>query len=284
MIRAFHSNWTRPFFVQNKNAAYCIKDYDILCTALSALQWRKVNGAVKMITDSTGAAYYHSLGIAHFWNGGISTALDAVDEVIDPLPFWAAGKLYALRGEAVPCVMLDTDFIVWKPLEQELENTTLAVIHREGICDSTYPPKTAFEMYENYAFSDVWDWSVLPCNTAFLYIADADFKDYYTREAMAFMKGLKKSKDVTVEMVFAEQRILAMCAGEKNIPIKNFLDMQELDDQTTFTHIWSYKGVLARDKAARRDFCQSCLNRLIRDFPEETGTLEKIDSLRPYFK
>ena len=41
MLRAFHSNWTRPFFVRNPGGVYEVEPFELLTTALSALAWRR---------------------------------------------------------------------------------------------------------------------------------------------------------------------------------------------------------------------------------------------------
>ena len=242
-MTAFHSNWTKPFFARNGGAPYFIEDYDLLTTILSALEWRRYNGGIKMITDDTGAAYYEKLGLTHLWDLGVDAALEtAVDASIAPGVFWAAGKIYALRNQNAPCVMLDTDFMVWRPLAGALSGTSLAVIHREEISAAIYPQRAFFEMKSGWNFPENWDWSVLPGNTALLYIADESFKDYYTAQSISFMKALRKSKDTTAEMVFAEQRLLAMCANAKGVNIKSLLDVHNLERQTSFTHVWGLKA------------------------------------------
>ncbi|MDO5566424.1 MAG: hypothetical protein Q4G59_07180, partial [Planctomycetia bacterium] len=112
-MRAFHSNWTRPFFSRHVGTYY-IEDFELLTTILSALKWQEVNGDIEMITDKVGAAYYKKLGIEKIWNLGIDDSLESkMNKPIDPNTFWAAGKLYALQKQSGPCVMLDTDFIIW---------------------------------------------------------------------------------------------------------------------------------------------------------------------------
>ena len=51
MIKAFHSNWTTPFFKMNPNKEYYIEDFEILTTIISALKWREKNGSINMVTD-----------------------------------------------------------------------------------------------------------------------------------------------------------------------------------------------------------------------------------------
>jgi hypothetical protein len=282
-VTAFHSNWTRPFSLHNPDAQYAIADYDLLATILSALEWQKHNGSIKMITDNTGALYYQYLGIACIWDLGIDTLLESTpDCAVKPLPFWAAGKIYALQSQNAPCAMIDTDFIIWQPLYKQLEHTTLAVIHREEINGMVYPPKTAFAMSKNYTFPEQWDWSALPCNTAFLYITDESFKRYYTEQSIAFMKHLEQSRNTTAEMVFAEQRLLAMCAVEKSMPITSLLDVHNLENQRAFTHVWGFKNELRMNPQTRASFCKNCIKRILADFPEYHDTISRITQLKPY--
>jgi hypothetical protein len=285
MPNAFHTNWTKPFFFRNHGLSYFAEDYDLLTTILSALEWKKHNGGIKMITDSSGAEYYHKLGLAHIWDLGMTASLDVLDsEAISPLSFWAAGKIFALKEQPVPCVMIDTDFIVWKSLAGGTNGEKLAVVHREDISDEIYPEKSFFNMDGNYQFPVEWDWTVLPCNTALLYIGDEQFKEYYTSESIRFMRNLRETKNITAEMVFAEQRLLAMCASVRGIFIKSLLDTDNLNTQNTFTHVWGLKRELQANREKRREFCLNCAERIISDFPEEKTVLEKIEKLKPYME
>jgi hypothetical protein len=283
-LTAFHSNWTKPFLARHPGVSYTIEDYELLTTILSALEWRKHNGSIKMITDRIGAEHYRRLGIDHIWDMGIDTCLDnEVDPAISPLAFWAAGKIYALQKQTAPCVMIDTDFIVWQSLDRDLRDTPLAVIHRENITGDIYPPKSFFQMNDAYTFPVEWNWSVLPCNTAFLYIADENLKAYYTNQSITFMKNLKSSRNITAEMVFAEQRLLAMCANARGVDIKSLLDVDNLEKQTYFTHTWGLKSILQTDPEKSKSFCCNCINRILNDFPEEIDTLRKIETINRYF-
>jgi hypothetical protein len=213
----------------------------------------------------------------------VETLLEtAVDGELRPLPFWAAGKIYALRSMSVPCAMIDTDFIIWKPVKALVENAPISVIHREKISNAIYPPKTFFVMNSAYAFPETWDWSEEPCNTAFLFINDDELKSRYTEQSVNFMKNLKQSRDSTAEMVFAEQRLLAMCCRERNIAINALLDGEGLEKQEMFTHIWGLKNELMASPGANREFCANCISRILIDLPEEKATLENIEAIRPY--
>ena len=285
MLNAFHSNWTKPFRLRNQGSPYFMEDFDLLTTVLSALEWRKLNGSIRMITDTVGAEYYRDLGLEHIWDLGMETFLDTLDsEAIYPLSFWAAGKIFALREQSAPCVMLDTDFIVWESLAARTNDVTLAVAHREDINDEIYPEKSFFNVDMNYTFPAEWDWSVLPCNTALLYIGDEHFRDYYTSESIRFMRNLRETRNITAEMVFAEQRLLAMCAAAKGITVKTLVDTANPDTQKSFTHVWGLKRELQINPAKRREFCLDCMGRIAGDFPEEAAVLKKIKNMEPYLE
>ena len=284
-MRAFHSNWTKPFFSKHIGNYY-IEDFELLTTILSALKWQECNGDIQMITDKVGAAYYKALGIEKVWNLGIDDSLESkMDGSIDPSTFWAAGKLYALEKQLAPCVMIDTDFIIWKPIEEELLKHKLTVIHREGLQEDVYPGPERLIVRENYQYPRNWDWSLEACNTAFAFFKDQEFKDYYVNESIRFMKGVA-GEDPLIYMVFAEQRLLAMCAEEKDIDIYSFSNTEDLfhSNQEMFTHIWGYKRYIRSNPIVRENFCKRCIARIKNDFPLYYPLLFRIDSLIPYLK
>ena len=267
-MHAFHSNWTGPFFAKYPHGKYEVEDFELLTTIISALKWQELNGDIEMITDKKGARYYSELGLTDLWNKGIDESLEEIDTSIDGSTFWAAGKLYALSKQKMPCVMLDTDFIIWEDLNEELKKHDVTVIHKETLSPDVYPDGNCFVMNEHYTYPVKWDWTQLPCNTAFTFFNDIAFKDYYVSEALRFMKAAK-GVDPLIYMVFAEQRMLAMCAKEKNIDIFAFATLDELfsSHQTKFTHIWGHKRHLRAFPNARHAFCKRCIDRIRKDYP-----------------
>ena len=282
MIEAFHSNWTAPYLINNKN--YYIDDFEILTTIISALKWRENNGSIKMITDDIAADYYKKLGIDTIWDLGIDVSLNKINNDIDSNIFWAAGKIYALKGQKSPCVMIDTDFIVWDNIENLLLQSEISVIHKEKIISSVYPNKDYFNMNNNYLFDENFDWSVLPSNTAFAYISNNEFKDYYTSESIKFMKNVINNNDKITNMVFAEQRLLSMCAERKKIKINEIMTLEELfnENQKLFTHTWGYKQEIRNDFKKRKDFCIRCIKRIFKDYPEYKEVIMDIKELKEY--
>ena len=273
-MHAIHINSTAPFFAKHKDGAYFIDKFDLYNAVISALQWRKVNGKISYVTDKTGADYLQKLGIAQVWDE-VLPILDERQEGINPTMFWAAGKLLALREIPAPVAMVDTDFIVWEKLNL---GDKIVAAHREDIMDGVYPPKEYFR-FKKRPDIDGLDWSVLPLNTAFLYLPDEDFKQYYVNRAISFMKQAADCDDYLCYMVFAEQRLLSMCAQQLGRPVETLLEKDELFFmQNRFTHLWGAKQVLRRDLGAMSDFCTRARKRIMQDFPDYAYVVGRIEA------
>lgn len=283
-MQAFVSNWTRPYAVRCPDRPYQMTDFDLLTTVLSALVWRRENGSIRMITDDTGAQYYRSLGLTDLWDGGIFTYLNDIPSTIDPCTFWAAGKLYALAATPAPCVMLDTDFIVWHSLSEHWHRP-LAVIHREALNPAIYPAPSAFVLAPSYHFPTNWNWHEPACNTALTYFGNDTLRKTYVGQAMDFMRAAR-GRDGLIYMVFAEQRLLAMCAQACGVPIHAFSTEQDLfqGNQRDFTHIWGFKQAMQEQPVLHELFCQKCAARIRKDFPIYANICQTIPQLQPYFQ
>ena len=283
-MQAFVSNWTRPYAVRCPDRPYQMTDFDLLTTVLSARVWRRENGSIRMITDDTGAQYYRSLGLTDLWDGGIFTYLNDIPSTIDPCTFWAAGKLYALAATPAPCVMLDTDFIVWHSLSEHWHRP-LAVIHREALNPAIYPAPSAFVLAPSYHFPTNWNWHEPACNTALTYFGNDTLRKTYVGQAMDFMQAAR-GRDGLIYMVFAEQRLLAMCAQACGVPIHAFSTEQDLfqGNQRDFTHIWGFKQAMQEQPVLHELFCQKCAARIRKDFPIYANICQTIPQLQPYFQ
>ncbi len=269
-MKAFHTIWTEP--VASKHGSFCMNDYDILVMMISALSWRKHNGQIDLFADSQAVNYLERVRLQSLWD---NIKPLSVSKSIKPEQFWAAGKIVALSALRSPAVSLDMDLIVWKNIDAELKKKDISVVHREKLND-VYPNKSFFKMKNGYMFNENWSWRVLPCNTALLYIKENSFRQYYTSSALKFMRQrCSDNMDQVYSMVFAEQRLLSMCAAEKGKQINALLNVDDLNNQDTFTHIWGYKRTLQSDADERKQFCKRCLNRIEKDFPEYYQTALK---------
>lgn len=285
MITAIHINSTAPFAMNNPGVTYRIQDFDLLTTVLSVVMWRELNGPVKLYTDTTGRDYYDSLGLLGLWDEVNTAVVENIPDTVNQQIFWAASKIFALRNEPAPVAMIDTDLIVWKNIAGELAGKRFAVLHREELYESCYLPGFYLKKRDGYRFDPAWDWTVMPCNMALAYFADAAFKRYYTDCSIDFMTGNNEyPEEMISQMVFAEQRIVSMCATKMDVPIHHFLDDPFQPDNDCFSHIWGAKEIARSDPGACRELCEALLRKIKRHSPQYHDKLSRIDQLKPLFR
>ncbi|MBO4843639.1 MAG: hypothetical protein J5490_03535 [Bacteroidales bacterium] len=283
-MKALHIYSSAPFFKYHKDEEFYIDDFDILSAILSALTWQKYNGPIKLYADSTVLKYYRELGIEDLWNGGIDTeTLDNPPKDIDQGIFWAAGKLLALKKEGAPVLMIDQDLIVWKNIDHLLAQGDILTFHKEYI-DHAYPPLKDLIVAPGYEPKRQWSWNSLPCNTAIAFIRKQWFLDYYLEHALEFMKDNNKpGTEYVTRMVFAEQRILAMCAGEKRLKVHICLENPFQYENDTFTHIWGGKTVAREEPGQRYLLCKALISKIHKESPDfKPKTIKMAEIFRKY--
>lgn len=255
-VTACHVLLTQPYSRFTGNSAFSMPLHEQWTARLSALLWKRYNGPIRLITDRTGARYFREIGL--------DTVYDEIwDDLSDPYglnqkKFWASGKLLAMRRMQAPCMIIDLDLLVWQPLA--LHGSLLTAAHIEHINDRYYPDVNYFLMSPRYYFPADWDYTASPLNTALIYIADEGLRREYLDEAFRFMRYERSTPDNGSNcMVFAEQRILAMCAARRGIKADTLLDYDRLiEPQPLMTHTWSAKRLLSNEKAIEAAFVKCC--------------------------
>lgn len=277
-LNVIYSLSTLPFFAKNPDESEFRTDrFELYTAAISSLTRRKDGNYTVMHCDTRGAEYLSKIGLCKLWNNMKITIPDDL-EGINPKMFWAAGKLFALKMVSCPVLMLDTDFIAWHLPPPEQLSTGITAAHREPLLPGTYPNIRNFKM-NNYSFNPDFNYTVEPLNTAFLYIGDGAFKKHYVNEAINFMKSAVPCDDYLTYMVYAEQRLLAILADYRKIPIKTVLEFDRLNlPQKSFTHTWGAKQVMRNNPAELERFCEKCRRRIRDDFPEYEYVIELIES------
>ncbi len=277
-MNAIHTVWTRP---KTASGRFEIEDFELLTIMLSALKWREKNGDITLVTDSLGYRFFKERGMLSLWNKA-SRELDEIPNTVNSQTFWAAGKLYALKNASTPVAIIDTDFIVWDRLAFD-NMEMLTVIHNEEINPQIYPDINEFKMKRGYVFNPDLDWHINPVNAAFYVLKDETLKACYTNEAITFMENCEGSDPLT-NMVFCEQRLLAMCSKMCETPVLCLSNIKRLfdDGERYFTHLWGMKQQMREDASLRRDFCLRCIDRLKRDFPETDVIIKNIPELTEY--
>lgn len=255
-LTAYHVLLSEPYSACHKGP-FRMREYERMTAELSARLWRRYNGPIYLLTDRQGAAYFREQGMEKLYDG-VDGSLNGQKYCIDLKKYWAAGKVMALLKLHAPCAIIDLDMLIWKPLE--LEGCQVAAAHREPVMEELYPPFSEFIMSPRYQFPKQWNPEVEPLNTSFVYFADDGFKNDYAGQAIRFMQYERNTPDrLSRCMIFAEQRILGMCAAAYGIRVKTFLEYgKPLDRQEFMTHIWSGKGLLQADVQAESEYNALC--------------------------
>ena len=280
---ALHTTDTRP--VRQRREIFSQSDFELLCMMLSALKWSEKNGKIKLYTDSTALRFYEKESLLDIWDGGIDyKSFESSHFDIDYEIFWAAGKLISLSHESTPVVTIDTDMILWNELNHWKEKPKSCIcIHKEDLYEGVYLDPIFLKTPPDYKFDPTWDWNVLPCNAAFIYHGNQPLLDYYLEEAFRFMhKNKEKPKEMVSQMVFAEQRLLAILAKKLDIEIDAFYEYDQLSTQKDFTHLWGYKRDLRKDRKLADDICKQFVNRLLKDFSNTHSFLLQIPVVQRY--
>ena len=260
-LQGYHVLMTSPFTYDNPRKSYKMSDTALLTAELSARLWQRFNGSISLITDKIGFEYIKKTALAKAYDE-ILPILDQRNFGIVPTKYWASGKIQALTKISAPCVILDMDMLLWQKLP--VESAKLLCTHTEPLSLKCYPSIEFFHTDADYSYPVDWDFTVEPLNTAVLYIAEDDFKNYYAAQSIRFMYSEKESPDNGVIcMVFAEQRILAMCSASKGIKAKLLLDYDLLSEpQNLLTHVWSAKKIIEIVPDINKIFIKLCEEKL----------------------
>ena len=268
MIPGIHILSTAPSRRMRAGKPFSIPFFELACLALSAVMWRKLNGPIKFYVDLEGYEWFKERDLLDLWDSVDTDTVEAIPEEINQNVFWASAKLFALRQERKPVAMVDTDLIVWTPLEGRLRGTRLTVLHREEFSEC-YLPANVLKIREGYQFDPEWDWRIYPCNTAFAWFGDVGFKDRYLDAAIDFMWNNKEPAMENVsQMVFAEQRILAMQAAKEKIRIHTLVNDPFQKDNEIFTHLWGAKNIARNDPEQCGLLVKALMNKLRSASPE----------------
>ncbi len=283
----FHVFWTQPYLRTGTAPAaqdILLLDFELLTWLLSALQARR-HGPLRLLTDSRGALAAERAGLTWVYNDGISTPLDAVPVDLDVGVFWAGGKLYAYDQVQAPCVCVDLDAVLWRPLQLV---SPLMALHSEGRDWPWY--KNNRQDYGRFGFEgDGWNWDLDPFNTAVLYFGNRDIAAQYASTARAFVE--RYSREVCWDgvprpqcndtMLFAEQRLLPMCAARAGLEVAPVVREPPLatclPHNPECLHLWRAKLAYRVCTEARLALVNWLIELLLKEFPESRPVLARWD-------
>lgn len=282
----FHTIWTKP------NPNFKLADYELLTLIVSALVYRRYNGPMHLYTDVRGFAYICRNGLTSLYDH-IHTCLDEIPKEINPKIFWAGGKIFAYQRCQTPAISIDLDAIIWKKLPNL--NQDAVALHPEPVSWGAYINTERFAKDYNFPRNE-WNWRIPAGNVGVLLFNDDKLKDFYTKTAIDFMleaskrgrpnpaySGLFGSGVETYidEMVFAEQRLLTMCADKIYRQVDFFTDFDtnkdHIEPNGLITHLWNSKRGYKVHARARETYCNFLLNYIAQNHPEALKKLKNLE-------
>jgi hypothetical protein len=136
-------------------------------------------------------------------------------------------------------------------------------LHAEALVPDAYLPAHLLKKPSGYTFPDYYNWEVLPANTAFLFIRDGKFKRFYLDESKKFMFcNVEKPAEMVSQMVFAEQRLLAMCAEHSGLPVNHLLIDPFSAANDLIIHLWGFKESLRKSDTLQAIFSKRLFSKL----------------------
>jgi hypothetical protein len=260
---------------------------ELMTQLLSVLVWKKNNpqDCFKLYADTAGAKFLEKNGLICIYDEINTDALNDMSN-INPVAFWAAGKIFAydhaIRTNDQP-IFIDTDAILWCPLDEFGFTGDVVAAHWESCFAEWYfegnlnvpkgynYPKFA-EILKSKRFTQL--------NASFLWLKDAELTDMYLFEAFRFMKNNHVSNAFHLpnfaHMCYAEQVLLADVALHLNKKIETLGNNNSDYLGQRFTHLWGEKAVLRTENKRNNDSLAFCCGMIAREFPNYSELAERI--------
>ena len=128
-------------------------NYALYTMLLSALQWKKTNGNIKLYCDASVYEQLRQFRLLSCWDDIEVLRDDSVDRGINLQVFWSAVKFLVYERQYEPFVCIDTDLIVWKKLDI-CPDVDWQFAHWESIepGDISYPDTATLSKPAGYIF------------------------------------------------------------------------------------------------------------------------------------
>ena len=283
-MKAIHVNWTKPFFekhrlrghgfetLKNLNSkTYNQLDYQLLYTMVSAANWKKHNGPIKLYTDSVGASFYQRFGLLDLYDEVDINFLNGYSKSnIDAAYFWTSGKIKCLAHQTEPFVFLDQDMIIRNKIPEWVRVNDLTIAHWEIGRGYYYFDKEKFESeIKHIPWIDNYNIDDLSPNTSFLCFNNMDLlKEYHE-----WHKKLVTTNGENIPEWFwllTDQGILGHIIRENDYHVNTLTQKISLSHHNNTNGINRYKG-----KAEKWYFP---LNPSNKELPFEHVWLDKINT------
>lgn len=265
--------WSRPTITGTnghhiiKNENFKMFDWELLHFALSALEYRRLNGPLILFTDHIFYDYLKRLDFAKFWDYIDTDKYDKFRSLnIVPQNNWTAFKTWLIGEIPSPFLMFDHDNVIHSKIPQQLFDIDVRFAHYEYINPYYYPEQHELDV-KGFEFDPLWDWNSHVPNTCMMYFNNDDFKNMYSAKAIDFERRnvTKDERLSSVQYLFADQRLLIMMLKRHSIKFGQFSNKiwrlnfepyknEPLLDDIVFDHTWGKKHSLVDKEDVRKPY------------------------------
>ena len=198
-----------------------VKFYSKLNVALllaSVTLWKKNHPTFECVLycDSMTKNLLEELQVTHLWD---SIILYKHELNIDRSVFWACNKVKVLTEQIEPCILMDHDSLVFKPIHEHLQDKVLVANLEQG---AGYYPSNLDTYVRQLDYKPRWTTDSL--NVSFLYFPDPKFLNLYSTTSLQMMEDFTKMGTPNSQyLIFAEQLWLRHLLDREQIEYKSLL-------------------------------------------------------------
>ena len=196
--------------------------FNILLLLSSVRLWKKnhPNFPCFLYCDKLTYNLLKDINVLKLWDEVI---LYSHDLNINRKVFWACNKVNVLNKQTEPCIILDHDSLVYKPIDEYLNDEVL-VAHLE--LGEGYYPTNYDENIRNLSYN--YHWETNSVNVSFLYFPKIDFLKTYTSLSLKIMEEFTNMNVPNSQyLIFSEQLLL-----------KHLLDKHKVKYKSLITNYW----------------------------------------------
>lgn len=178
--------------------------FELLLLFSSVSQWKKHHPEHTCVfyCDQLTKDFILKLNALSLWD---EVNVIGKNKFIDKSVFWASSKLQVLSTVKEPVVIIDNDFIVYKPLDKYFTDKVIATHYEDG--SNYYINNT--DPYIKQAKHIINRPNLNALNVSLLYLPDPKFTKYYADTSLELMELFTKIKVPNSKyLIYAEQLLL----------------------------------------------------------------------------
>lgn len=194
---------------------------DILLLLASVRLWKRNHPVDTCVLygDKTTLDLLKELNVTYLWDEIIPYVHT---RKINREVFWACSKVSVLAEQNEPCIIMDHDTLVFKPIDQFIQDEVLVANLETG---KGYYPTNTDKYIKQLTYRKRWYTESL--NVSFLYFPDPTLIKEYTSISLKMMEEFTEMNVPNSQyLIFAEQLLLRDILDTNNIPYKSIIANQ----------------------------------------------------------